>query len=596
MRKKTLVSVSFASVLSIGLLSAVLGCTGKLGDENHPNGPPAPSGPSTFKCDATLVPDTVPLRRLSKVQYQNTLGDIVGFALPGEREAVMATLTPLMTDVPEDVRKGPNEKYGGLTRLDQTVQQASVDQSYAIAVAVGAALTSTPDRLGAVAGACAADGDASNDDACLDDFIRKLGERTLRRVVTDDDVAFYRDVAASPPFDAPDYADVIAMLLSSPGFLYFVEHGAADAPVDAASAKLSAYELATRLSYHFWQTTPDAELLDAARSGAILTEDGYTAQVERIFGDDRTVQALRSFYSEWLFRPDLDPLDSRLGKPNFDAFRGSFTPSPGLRERMFDEVTDMALFYSRGAEGKFDDLFDSTKSFATTDDLASLYGVPVWDGKNAPPDFPDPKRVGLLGRAAMTATGSANTRPIMKGVFVRKALLCEDIPPPPNNASASKPEPKQNLTTRAAVEQLTEKEGTACAGCHKLRINGLGFATEGFDALGRSRMEETIFDRDSGAQLAKLPIDTRSLPMVQSGDAAESSGVADLNRLMLDSGKPQACFAREYFRFTFARKEDLTKDGCALAGLQKILLSHGSVSSVLRAVALDPAFRQRSFL
>ena len=121
MRKKTLVSVSFASVLSIGLLSAVLGCTGKLGDENHPNGPPAPSGPSTFKCDATLVPDTVPLRRLSKVQYQNTLGDIVGFALPGEREAVMATLTPLMTDVPEDVRKGPNEKYGGLTRLDQTV-------------------------------------------------------------------------------------------------------------------------------------------------------------------------------------------------------------------------------------------------------------------------------------------------------------------------------------------------------------------------------------------------------------------------------------------------------------------------------------------
>ena len=84
--------------------------------------------------------------------------------------------------------------------------------------------------------------------------------------------------------------------------------------------------------------------------------------------------------------------------------------------------------------------------------------------------------------------------------------------------------------------------------------------------------------------------------MVQSGDAAESSGVADLNRLMLDSGKPQACFAREYFRFTFARKEDLTKDGCALAGLQKILLSHGSVSSVLRAVALDPAFRQRSFL
>ena len=588
--------VPFASVLLTALLSTLLSCTGTLGDGNPANEPPPTSSTSAFKCDATLVPATVPLRRLSKVQYEKTVGDLVAFALPGSAAAVMATISPMMADVPDDVRKGPSEKYGGLKRLDQTVQQASVDQAYAIAVAVGAALTSTPERLAAAAGECAVDGDASNDTACLEAFIRKLGERALRRDVTDDDVAFYRDVAASPPYDAPDYADVIAMLLASPGFLYFVEHGAADAPPGTADARLSAHELATRLSYHFWQTMPDAELLDAARSGAILTEEGYAAQVARIFADSRTAVALRAFYSEWLFRPDLDPLDSRLGTPNFDAFRGDFKPTSGLRERMFDEVSEMAMFYSLGAEGKFDDLFSSTRSFATTDDLAALYGVPTWNGKSTPPDFPDSTRAGLLGRAAMTATGSANTRPIMKGVFIRRALLCEDIPPPPNNASASKPEPKQNLTTRAAVEQLTEKEGTACAGCHKVLINGLGFATEGFDALGRSRVVETIFDRDTGEKLAKLPIDTRSLPMVKSGDSAESYGILDLNRLMLESGKPQACFAREYFRYTFAREEDLTRDGCALAGLQKILLAHGSFSSVLRAIALDPAFRQRSFL
>ncbi|MEO5726352.1 MAG: DUF1588 domain-containing protein, partial [Byssovorax sp.] len=151
-------------------------------------------------------------------------------------------------------------------------------------------------------------------------------------------------------------------------------------------------------------------------------------------------------------------------------------------------------------------------------------------------------------------------------------------------------------TTRGAVEQLTEKDGTACAGCHKVFINGLGFASEGFDALGRSRKEETIFDRDTGAELAKLLIDTKSVPMVKAGDTTVSTGVVDLNRILLDSGKPQACFAREYFRFTFAREEDLVKDGCALASLQKLLVSHGSISSVLRAIALDPAFRQRSFL
>lgn len=594
MRKKT--PVAFTSVLAASLLSSLLGCTGRLGGDSGPDDPPSGPTSSAFKCDATLVPETVPLRRLSKVQYENTVGDIVGFALGDEREAVMAKVTPMLAGLPDDERKGPSEKYGGLKRLDQTVQQTSVDQSYAIAVAIGAALTSTPERLGKVAGACASDADASNDGSCLDELIRKLGEQTLRRAITDEDVAFYRDVAGAPPFDAPDYADVIAMLMTAPGFLYFVEHGAAGSAADAASAKLSAYELVTRLSYHFWQTTPDAELLDAARSGAILTEDVYAAQVERIFADARTRQVLKSFYAEWLFRPDLDPLDSRLGTPRFDAFRGDFTPTPGLRERMFSEVSDMAMFYSLSADGKFDDLFGSTKSFATTDDLASLYGVPAWDGKGAPPDFPDPTRVGLLGRAAMTATGSVSSRPIMKGVFIRKALLCEGIPAPPNNASASKPEAEKTLTTRGAVEQLTEKDGTACAGCHKVFINGLGFATEGFDALGRSRKEETIFDRDTGAELAKLLIDTKSVPMVKAGDTTVSTGVVDLNRILLDSGKPQACFAREYFRFTFAREEDLVKDGCALASLQKLLVSHGSISSVLRAIALDPAFRQRSFL
>lgn len=574
-------------------LVGLLGCVGHIGGEDPEE---TLSGTSAFKCDVTLIPETVPLRRLSKVQYENTVSDVIGLALPGERESVMAVVTPLMAELPDDARKGPSEKYGGLKRLDQTVQQASVEQSFAIAVAVGKALTDTPARLGAVAGDCANDTDASNDDACLDEFIRRFGERALRRGVTDEDVAFYRDVADAPPFDAPDYADAIAMLMTSPSFLYFVEHGNDAAAKDAPSVKLSAYELAARLSYHFWQTMPDAALLEAARSGALLTDEGYSAEVDRIFADDRTRQAIESFYGEWLLRPDLDPLDSRLGTPDFDAFRGGFTPGPGLRERMFDEVSDMATYYSTRGEGTFEDLFTSTKSFARTEDLATLYGAPVWDGEGAPPDFPDPTRVGLLGRAAMTATGSVHTRPIMKGVFIRRALLCEDIPPPPNNANATKPEPKQNLTTRGAVEQLTEQPGTACAGCHKQLINALGFASEGFDALGRSRTKEVIFDHETGAELAELPVDTSSIPKVIAGDLAVSSGVAELSRLMLDSGKPQACLAREYFRFTFAREEDPKKDGCALAGLHTILEDGGSLSDMLRAIALDPSFRQRSFL
>ncbi len=54
-----------------------------------------------------------------------------------------------------------------------------------------------------------------------------------------------------------------------------------------------------------------------------------------------------------------------------------------------------------------------------------------------------------------------------------------------------------------------------------------------------------------GTLLGTWPIDTRSVPRVSPGDAGPSSGSAELVRLMLDSGKLEACLARNYFRFTF---------------------------------------------
>ena len=203
------------------------------------------------------------------------------------------------------------------------------------------------------------DADAANDDACLDAFIQRFAERALRRAVTPDDVAFYRGVAGAAPFDAADYADVIALLMNSPYFLFFVEHGADGQP--GAQVSLDPYEVASRLSYHFWQTMPDPELLDAARSGSILTEEGYASEVERVFADDRTRDAIRTFYGEWFYQPELDELDSRLGTPVFDTFRGDFTPGPDLREHMLDEVTAMATYYSIDSEGTLADLYTSTQ-------------------------------------------------------------------------------------------------------------------------------------------------------------------------------------------------------------------------------------------
>ena len=455
--------------------------------------------------------------------------------------------------------------------------------------AVGLHLTSNATRLAAVIGDCAADGDASNDDACLSDFILRFGERVLRRAVTQDDVTFYGAPAVDSPYSAEDYADVIALMLNAPHMLYFVEHGVDG---DEDRAELEAYEIASRLSYHFWQTLPDEELFAAARSGELLTDEGFEAQVDRIIADARTDQAVAAFFGQWLDNTTLEELDSRIGTPLFDAFAGNFTPGPDLREEMLQEATDAALYYSRN--GNFSEMLSSDRSFARTAGLATIYGSPMWDGTSEPPAFGDAERVGLLARAAYVATGSANTRPIMKGVFIRKALLCDEIPPPPANAADNPPELSDELSTREVVEELTG-QGT-CAGCHQSVINPLGFATENFDALGRLRAEQPLFDETTGASIGSAAIDTSSVPGVDNNDETTSTGIADLTQLIVDSPKPYACFARQYFRFTFGRMEDLDRDACALDVVKDPLDEDEPIAEVLRAIAMSRSFRERSFI
>ena len=545
----------------LAAVGLVAGCIGDIG-ENESSSPnaPIPTNPTSFECDPLAVPQALPLRRLSSVQYQNTVADLIAVVAPAEAPGIVATLTPLFAQVPDDRRVGPDKHYGGFTRLDQAVHQEHVDVTYVIASQVGAALTSA-ELLPQVVGECATDADSANDDACLDAFIQRFGERALRSEVSAEDVAFYREVAGAAPFEPADYADVVALLLTAPQMLYFVEHGEGD-----------------------------DELLAAARSGELLTPAGYQAQVERIYTSERTREAVNTFFSEWLENTTLEELDSRVGDPIFDAFSNGFTPGPDLREDMLAEVADAATYYAFQG-GTFEDLLTSDKSFARTEDLATIYESPIWDGSSEPPAFGFEGRRGLIARAAFLSTGSANTRPIMKGVFIRKALLCDEIPPPPPNAAASPPQLSESSTTREVVEGLTGSG--SCAGCHVGLINPLGFVSENYDSLGRPRTEQTLFD-EAGSVVGSAPIDATAVPAVDDSEAAVSS-VSELTDLIAASKKPRACFARHYFRFTFGRMEDFELDACALDALTTALDEGQPMAEVLRTVALTDAFKRRSF-
>lgn len=545
-----------------------------------------------FTCAANQTPSELPLRRLTKRQVLNAVQDLVartGLSAQDQSQ-VLGVMMPTLRGFPDDRLVGvPGEKHGGFTQLDQAIQQGHVDVTYAAANELGHELTSTTARLGALLGPCATDASSANDAQCLRDFVSSFGLLVHRRPLDAADLDFYVEVAGTTPVDPLAVADVVAVLLTSPRFLYHVEEGD---PAASGPSALDGYALAARLSFHFWQTMPDQELLDAAASGALLTDDGYRAQVQRLFDDPRTDVAMDDFFAHWFRLDELPPLNTRIGTPVFDAFAGADVPSATLHEEMMAEVLDASRDVAR-AGGTVGDVMTSRRFFARSGALAKLYGQTAWDGTSTPVDFVEPSRSGLLTRAAFLATGSANTRPVMKGYRIRNALLCQKIPPPPANAMATPIELTPDLTTRETVAAITEVPGSACAGCHSTILNPLGYVTEDFDALGRHRTMQQLFDAQGQPTVSK-PVDTRATPNV-SGVSTPIDGVAELTQLIADGGEFQTCFVRQYFRFTFQRMEDDVTDGCLLESLQSAALSGRPLREVLMATALAPEFKRRDF-
>lgn len=68
----------------------------------------------------------------------------------------------------------------------------------------------------------------------------------------------------------------------------------------ATKEPLSPHELAARLAYFLWDTTPDDELLQLAGAGTLNENAVLAAQLERLLKSPRTEKFCRSFVSQWL--------------------------------------------------------------------------------------------------------------------------------------------------------------------------------------------------------------------------------------------------------------------------------------------------------
>jgi len=558
------------------------------GGTMRPFVPGEPAAP-VFGCDRSAQPPELPLPRLSRAQLEGALRSAIRVALPKEESEIWAKVATHFARYPADSKTpAPGDLKGGYGRVDQAIQQAQIDAMYDTASAIGQELTASASRLTSLLGACATDDSTSNDRKCLEAFIADWGARVMRAPLAAEDIAYYAADAGSTPVSPAAVADVITAILNAPQALYRVEHGTEDSkPVSA----LSAFEIASRLSLHFWQEPPDDELWNAARDGSLLEPAVYAAELDRLVQSPQARAALDEFVAQWLRLEELPPLDALNSDPTFQAFAAADLPPATARQAMIDDVL-ASLWNTLTSGGTLSDFLSDRHSYAEDPFLAGIYQVPVWDGTSAPPLFPSAKRSGLLTRAAMLATGTAGTRPIHKGYLVKNALLCRQVGAPPPNVNTNPPAPNATLTTRQAVTELTS--GGVCGGCHQSIINPPGFITEGFDGLGRERTEEKLFDA-RGKVVASLPVDTSAVPAVDSGDARTMKDAVELSQAIDESRLYHSCMARHYFRFAMSRVEAPEKDGCLLSELEAAARGDKPLHEVLKVIAQSPSFKAKRF-
>lgn len=569
--------------LAVVLLAA---CDGVIGG-THRSGGDTPFTPGSAGTTALL--------RLTKAQHRNTLGDLLQNFLGDEAGSLLEAVDPVYQVIPEDAAE---LDIGGLVgstfgRMAQTVGELHIRGYFEVALTVAEGIVSDESRRTGLFGECI-DDPGDDHTACLDDFLDTFGLWAMRRPLTSAERSFFIDTVFAD--DGRDYAassealsDLLVALLTSPNFLYLMNTEGEE--TSEGLFELDAFELASRLSYHFWDSMPDQELLDAAADGRLMTENGYVEQVNRIYADARTAATFERFVFEWLELYKTGDAFGGVASGEIQkmTFIEGYDVSPALRDNMIAEVLDMAEHYRRF--GTFEDLFTSNASFAKTEDLAAIYEVDVWDGEAPPIPFPTAERIGLLGRAALLSAATVSTHPILRGVRIRENLMCDELGTPPANVNEIEQDLQAVATTRQRTEDLTSP--SSCSGCHSL-INGLGFPLEAFDSLGRLRESEMAIDIDGNVSM--LPLDLESIPYIGgTQDPSPVVGPAQLSQELLASGKLIECFARHYVRFSLGLAADPAYGGdpATVNTVASEIDAGSNLSDVFKSVAFSSAFKHR---
>ncbi len=329
---------------------------------------------------------------------------------------------------------------------------------------------------------------AAEETACARRIVTNLATYAFRRPAHAADVDVLMDFYAlgrkEKDFDQ-GIEMVLARVLASPQFIYRIEEEPLTARVNQAY-RISDVDLASRLSFFLWSSSPDEELLRVAGQGRLKNPAVLEQQVRRMLKHPKAEALAVNFAGQWLNLRGLDAtLPLPLVYPDFDD---------PLRQAMRREVE--LLFDAIVREDRsVAELLTADYTFVN-ERLAKHYGIPDILGSQfrrvtLGPDMET--RKGLLGKGAFLATTSKpeRTSPVTRGKWIMTNILGMGPPNPPADvpplpARAADPNAKEPSMRKKMLDHRVRPD---CVQCHQL-MDPLGFALENFDGIGLWRTQD----------------------------------------------------------------------------------------------------------
>ena len=400
------------------------------------------------------------LRRLTVPEYIQTVHSTLGIDIAEDARKIL----------PQDVRADG---------FSNTAYNLNVDLKHVDAYARLAQII--VDRMDVVKFAAQFSKSQKFTDKDMGKLISKMGKWILRGPVEEHEIIAYRGISTTVASTSGSFEEAVSYILEamlqSPRFIYRIE----DQRGDGTVLPVSEYELASRMSYIVWGSSPDQELIRAADEGELYELDQVRAQVRRMLDDPRAVEHSLRFITEWL---NL----SRLGnlRPDPEKF-------PGWEAQIADDMRKETLAFFHDVVWKqnrpLSDLLNAQLTYVTPR-LAAHYGMPARDDSERKGDGAElmrydlaavPGRGGLFTHGSVLTVGGDEASTVTRGLFVMRELLRGVVKDPPPCVDTRPIATKPGLTKRAiALERIGN---AACGGCHS-KFEPLAFGLEKFDGLG----------------------------------------------------------------------------------------------------------------